>query len=177
MIFHHIYLMNTFFSRPFQQINWSATIMFALGFWLSSSLVFDCLVIPGLLSSGMMNQDGFATAGYTIFGTFNHIELICAALVLAGSLVWNYRSSLGQIKIDRSVLFAGILLAIAIIYTYILTPQMSAWGMSLTSSESVEQIAMPMKTMHIAYWSLEATKLILATSLLSKFYRSSCRLV
>ncbi len=181
MVFHiiisHIHIMNTFFSRPFQQINWSATIMFALGFWLSSSLVFDCLVIPGLLSSGMMNQDGFATAGYTIFGTFNHIELICGALVLAGSLVWNYGSSIGQIKIDRSVLFAGILLAIAIIYTYILTPQMSAWGMSLTSAESVEQITMPMKTMHIAYWSLEATKLIIATSLLSKFYRSSCRLV
>ena len=79
--------MNTFFSRHFQQINWSATTMFALGFWLSSSLVFDCLVIPGLLSSGMMSQDGFATAGYTIFGTFNHIELICAALVLAGRIL------------------------------------------------------------------------------------------
>ena len=169
--------MNTFLSRHFQQINWSAIIMFALGFWLSSSLVFDCLVIPGLLSSGMMNQDGFATAGYTIFGTFNHVELICAALVLAGSLVWNYSSSLGQVKIDRSVLFAGILLAIAIIYTYILTPQMSAWGMTLNSSESLEPITMPMKTMHILYWSLEAVKLILATSLLSKFYRSSCRLV
>ena len=169
--------MNTFLSRHFQQINWSAIIMFALGFWLSSSLVFDCLVIPGLLSSGMMNQDGFATAGYTIFGTFNHIELICAALVLAGSLVWNYSSTLGQVKIDRSVLFAGILLAIAIIYTYILTPQMSAWGMTLNSSESLEPITMPMKTMHILYWSLEAAKLILATSLLSKFYRSSCRLV
>lgn len=169
--------MNTFFSRPFQQLNWSAIIMFALGFWLSSSLVFDCLVIPGLLSSGMMNQDGFASAGYTIFGTFNHVELICAALVLAGSLVWNYSSSLGQIKIDRSVLFAGILLAIAIIYTYILTPQMSAWGMSLNSSESLGEIAMPMRTMHIAYWSLEVTKLIIATILLSRFYRSSCRLI
>ena len=169
--------MNTFFSRHFQQINWSAITMFALGFWLSSSLVFDCLVIPGLLSSGMMNQDGFASAGYTIFGTFNHVELICAAIVLAGSLVWNYSSSLGQLKIDRSILFAGILLAIAIIYTYILTPQMSAWGMSLNSYESLEQITMPMKTMHIAYWSLEVTKLILASSLLSKFYRSSCRLV
>ncbi|MGK7892522.1 MAG: hypothetical protein AB4372_02430 [Xenococcus sp. (in: cyanobacteria)] len=169
--------MNTFSSRPFQRINWSATIMFALGFWLSSSLVFDCLVIPGLLSSGMMSQDGFASAGYTIFGTFNHIELICAALVLAGTLVCNYSTGLSQIKIDRSVLFAGILLGIAIIYTYILTPQMSAWGMSLTSYESVEQIAVPMKTMHIIYWSLEATKLIIATSLLSKFYRNSCRLV
>ncbi|MDJ0897978.1 MAG: hypothetical protein QNJ55_04145 [Xenococcus sp. MO_188.B8] len=166
-----------FFSRHVQQINWSAIIMFALGFWLSSSLVFDCLVIPGLLSSGMMSQDGFASAGYTIFGTFNHVELICAAIILAGSLVWNYSSSLGQLKIDRSIWFAGMLLAIAIIYTYILTPQMSAWGMSLTSSESMERITMPMKTMHIAYWSLEATKLILATSLLSKFYRSSCRLV
>lgn len=169
--------MNTFPSRRFQRINWPATIMFALGFWLSGSLVFDCLVIPGLLTSGMMSQNGFASAGYTIFGTFNHVELICAALVLAGSLVWNYSSSLGQVKIDRSVLFAGFLLVIAIIYTYILTPQMSAWGMSLTGSESLEQMAMPMKTMHVAYWSLEVTKLVLATSLLKKFYRGACNLV
>ncbi|MEM9273136.1 MAG: hypothetical protein AAGA80_09270 [Cyanobacteria bacterium P01_F01_bin.143] len=169
--------MNTFSSRRFQQINWSATIMFALGFWLSGSLVFDCLVIPGLLTSGMMNQTGFASAGYTIFGTFNHVELVCAALVLAGSLVWNYSSNLGQLKVDRSILFAGILLAIAIIYTYFLTPQMSAWGMSLTGSESLEQMAMPMKTMHVAYWALEVTKLTVAATLLSKFYRSSCSLV
>lgn len=169
--------MNTFSSRRFQQINWSATIMFALGFWLSGSLVFDCLVIPGLLTSGMMSQNGFASAGYTIFGTFNHVELICAALILAGSLVWNYSSNLGKFKLDRSILFAGILLAIAIIYTYLLTPQMSAWGMSLTGSESLEQMAMPMKTMHIAYWVLEVTKLTVAASLLSKFYRSSCSLV
>jgi len=169
--------MNTLPSRRFQQVNWSATIMFALGFWLSGSLVFDCLVIPGLLTSGMMSQGGFASAGYTIFGTFNHVELICAALVLAGSLVWNYSSHLGQVKIDRSILFAGFLMAIAIVYTYILTPQMSAWGMSLTGSESLEQMAMPMKMMHIAYWGLEVTKLILATSLLSKFYRNSCSLV
>ena len=169
--------MNTFLPRPFQQINWSATSMFALGFWLSSSLVFDCLVIPGLLASGMMSQDGFASAGYTIFGTFNHVELICAALVLAAILVGNFSRNLGHLKFDRSILFSVVLLVIAIIYTYILTPQMSAWGMSLTSTESIEQIAMPMKTMHILYWSLEAIKLVLATSLLSKLYRSSCSLV
>ena len=169
--------MNTSLPRPFQQINWSAISMFALGFWLSSRLVFDCLVIPGLLASGMMSQGGFASAGYTIFGTFNHVELICAALVLAAILVENFGRNLGHLKIDRSTLFAAILLVIAAVYTYILTPELSAWGMSLANSESLEQIAMPMKTMHIFYWSLEVIKLVLATSLLSKFYRSSCRLV
>ena len=169
--------MNTISLKRFKDVNWQATVMFALGFWLSASLVFDCLIIPGLFSAGMMAESGFASASYVIFGTFNRIELLCAAIVLAGSLVLNYRHNLSQIKIDRSAIFAGLLMAIAIVYTYVMIPQMSALGMSLNGLEAQELLADSMITMHVFYWTLEASKLILGTVLLSKFYRNSCSLV
>ena len=169
--------MNTISLKRFRVVNWQAMAMFALGFWLSASLVFDCLIIPGLLSAGMMAESGFASASYVIFGTFSHVELLCAAIVLAGSLVLNYRHNLSQIKIDKPVIIAGFLMAIAISYTYVMIPQMSALGMSLNGLESQELLADSMITMHAIYWVLEASKLILGTTLLSKFYRSSCSLL
>ena len=56
--------MNSIDFKRFNHINWSAIVLFALGFWLSASLLLDCVVIPGLLTSGMMNQEGFPSAGY-----------------------------------------------------------------------------------------------------------------
>ena len=169
--------MNTVPLKRFKVVNWQAIAMFALGFWLSASLVFDCLVIPGLLSAGMMEESGFASASYLIFGTFNHVELLCAALVLASSLVFSYRHNLSTIKLDKSIVIAGFLMAIAICYTYILTPQMSALGMSLDGFNNQELLANSMMTMHVIYWVLEASKLVLGTLLLNKFYRSSCSLM
>ena len=167
--------MNTLPLKRFREVNWQALAMFALGFWLSASLLIDCVIIPGLLSAGMMQEAGFAGASYLIFGAFNHLELLCAGLVLASILVINYRQSV--IKLDKSVIFAGFLLAIAITYTYVITPQMSALGMSLNEFNGTELLANSMSRMHIVYWILEASKLILGTALLSKLYRSSCSLV
>ena len=169
--------MNTFASPDSKPINWSGIIMFVLGFWLSSSLLFDCVIIPSLLGSGMMNTPSFASASYLLFGIFNHIELLCAAVVLAGYLVFRYGDRLSTYADNKSIVTASILLVIALVYTYILTPQMSSMGMSLNQFESAEVMSNSMTIMHIAYWSLEALKLIAGTVLLRNCYRNSCRIV
>ena len=166
--------MNTLSVKRFKAVNWQAMAMFALGFWLSASLLLDCLIIPGLLSAGMMNEAGFASASYSIFGAFNHVELLCAAVVLASSLVINYSRNLSRIRLDKSLVIAGFLLAIAACYTYVIMPQMSALGMSLNEFNGTEVVGNSMMTMHVVYWTLEASKLILGTALLNKFYRNSC---
>ena len=169
--------MNALSSRPSKSINWPAIVMFALGFWLSASLVFDALIIPGLLKSGMMNESGFASAGYLIFGTFNHVELLCAALVLAGCLVFRYGENITATITNKSVAIAGVMLLIALAYTYILTPQMSSMGLSLNQFESTKTLTDSMTVMHLAYWGLEAVKLIAGTVLLRACYRNSCSIV
>ena len=169
--------MNSFTPRSSQPINWSAIVRFAWGFWLSASLVLDLLVIPGLLKTGMMNEAGFASASYLIFGTFNHVELLCAAVVLAGFLVFQYGDRVVTNINHKSVVIAGLLLIIALVYTYILIPQMSSMGMTLDTFESTRTLPSSMMTMHITYWSLEVIKLLGATILLRNCYRNSCSLV
>ena len=165
---------------PFNKIkpvSWSTVIMFVLGFWLSGSLVLDCLIVPGMMTSGMMQEPGFASAGYLIFGTFNHIELLCAATVLAGCLVYRYGYRLNS-EIDRKAIFvASILLVISLAYTYVFTPQMSSMGMTLDLFTTVKTAPSSMAVMHLAYWSLEAIKLIAAATLLRTFFRNSCSIV
>lgn len=166
--------MQGFSPRNSTPANWSTVIMFALGFWLSGSLIFDFLVVPGMLTTGMMNEPGFASAGYVIFGTFNHLELICAATVLAGCLVYRYGNNLVNAIDDRSVLLASGLLIIALAYTYVLTPQMSSMGMSLDLFATAKVMPSAMTPMHLVYWSLEIAKLFGAAVLLRLFYRNSC---
>lgn len=168
--------MNSLPVKRFSHVNWSGIALFALGFWLSASLLLDCLVIPGLLTSGMMNQDGFASAGYLIFGTFNHVELICSALVLTGCLVLNYQKTQTVGNLDKYVFAAISLVAIALTYTYFLTPQMSSLGLSLNNFSNLQTGVDSMGMMHIAYWVLEIIKIVVGTTLLSKFYRNSCTL-
>lgn len=168
--------MNTLPLKRFREVNWQALAMFALGFWLSASLLIDCVIIPGLLSAGMMEEAGFAGASYIIFGAFNHLELLSGALVLASILTIKYRQEF-VIKIDKSVIIAACLLAIALAYTYLITPQMSALGMPLNEFNGTELLAGSMSRMHVVYWLLEGSKLVLGTVLLSKLYRSSCSLV
>lgn len=163
--------------RNSKTANWSTIIMFALGFWLSASFVFDFLVVPGMMNSGMMNESGFASAGYMIFGAFNHVELLCAATVLAGCLVYRYGCGFTSKINTKSVAIASVLLLIALAYTYILTPQMSSLGMQLNLFAVADTASNSMTTMHVAYWSLEFTKLVAASALLRIFYRNSCSIV
>ena len=160
--------------RNSKSVNWSTAIMFALGFWLSGSLVFDFLVVPGMLTTGMMNEPGFASAGYVIFGTFNHVELLCAATVLAGCFVYRFGSNAVSNVNNKSVLLASALMVIALAYTYILTPQMSSLGMSLDMFATAKVTPAAMTPMHFTYWGLEVVKLVGASFLLRLFYRNSC---
>jgi hypothetical protein len=154
-----------------KQINWSALVMFALGFWLSASLVLDLVVIPGLAATGMMNQSGFASAGYVIYGIFNKIELLCAALVLSGCLVLNRDRK----QIQTNILGA-VLLIIALAYTYILIPQMLGIGMQVNMWESSSAMPTSAMIMHGGYWCLELVKFAIGTILLRSCYRQSCTL-
>jgi hypothetical protein len=156
------------------RFNWSIPILMVLAFWLSGSLVLDLAIIPALYASGMMAQSGFASTGYLIFGTFNHLELLCAGLVLTGCLVLCRQHLLTPHHSRRSLLLSILLLTIAIIYTYVLTPQMSGLGMQLNIFESV---TMPpaMIEMHGGYWGLEVLKLVAGATLLRWFYLDSAR--
>ena len=160
--------------RNSKSVNWSTAIMFALAFWLSGSLVFDFLVVPGMLTTGMMNEPGFASAGYVIFGTFNHIELLCAATVLAGCFVYRFGSNAASNVNNKSVLLATALMVIALAYTYILTPQISSLGMQLDMFATAKVMPTAMIPMHLTYWGLEVVKLVGASFLLRLFYRNSC---
>jgi hypothetical protein len=169
--------MNTISERSLRPINWSPIVMFTLGFWLSGSLIIDLIIIPSLSAAGMMNQTGFASAGYLLFGIFNRIELVCAALVLTGFLIFCRHHTLSHSKQSWSIPLAGFLFAIAFIDTYLLTPQLSAWGLQLSLFEAVKTMPSVMISLHEGYWVLEAAKLLIGTTLLRWCYRESCSLL
>jgi hypothetical protein len=127
--------------------------------------------MPGLYASGMMSQSGFATAGYLIFWIFNRIELLCAALVLTGVLVVKRTQNTLVSQSRNAIGLAMILLTIALIFTYILTPQMSALGLNLEVFDPVASVPASMGLLHETYWILEVIKLIAGGTVLSFFYR------
>ncbi len=146
--------------------------MGSLGFWLSGSLLLDLVIMPMLWATGMMESSGFASAGYSIFWTFNRVELLCAAAALSG--IW----ALGNI--DSASVYAGakvrmaatMVLAIAVSYTFILTPYMSGLGLDLDIFATTKSLPADMNQMHSIYWVLEASKIGIIgmlLGLLSKF--------
>ena len=168
--------MTTFVSRPYRRAQWQSICLIALGLWLSASLVFDFLVVPSLFESGMMESSDFASFSYIIFGNFNHLELLGAGIILGSTLAVNYRQNLSRIKLDSSVVISAVLMAIALLYTYFLTPQMSALGMNLNQFGTQELAGNPLLGIHLIYWLLELSKLALGTFLLNKIYGNSCEL-
>lgn len=169
--------MNTISDRSFQRINWSALVMFTLGFWLSTSLLLDAVIIPSLSAAGMMNQQIFASASYLLFGIFNRIELVCAAIILTGFLVFRRHHSLSHLREGWSIALATVLLVITLIYTYILTPQMSSLGLQLNLADAPQAMSPEMISMHGSYWFLEAIKFFAGLTLLRWCYRDSCELM
>ncbi len=168
--------MNADFGVGVKRPTWQTIVMFALGFWLSGSLLLDFVIMPGLSAAGMMSQPSAATAGYSIFWIFNRIELLCAALVLASLLALRGTSSL-YLQVRRwSIFLSLLLLAIALIYTYIMTPQMSALALQLNLLEPVTGMPEGMMPMLEGYWVLEAIKLAVGTTLLSWCYYDSRKL-
>jgi len=123
--------------------------------------------MPSLYVSGMMTQAGFATAGYLIFWNFNRIELLSAALVLTGILVLGGMQLAATNWHRNAISLSVLLLAVSLIETYFLTPQMCATGLDLNLFESVAEIPATMNQLHAGYWVLEAVKLVAGGTLLN----------
>ena len=145
---------------------WQNIAIGSLGFWLSGSLILDLVVMPTMWATGMMESSGFASASYSIFWIFNRVELVCAAAAL--STIW----ALSQINPSNLVknrqMFAGavMLMAIALSYTFILTPYMSGLGFDADIFTTTKSLPAEMDQMHSIYWVLEASKLAIVGMLL-----------
>lgn len=168
--------MNAVFDNGLKRPVWHTFAMFALGFWLSGSLLVDFVLMPTLSTAGMMNQASFATAGYSIFWIFNRIELLCAGVVLASLLALRGTSHLYRHVRRWSIFLSVVLLTIAIIFTYIMTPQMSALAIQLNAFDPVNGMPAGMMPMQEGYWLLEAIKLVAGGIVLSWCYQDSQRL-
>lgn len=157
-------------SRDLSSAGWKKVLVLVLAFWLSSSLMLDGLVMPSMYVSGMMTEPGFAAAGYSLFWMFNRVELLCAALVLTSVLILRYRRHLWNRPGQLTVLLSALLLAIALIDTYALTPQMSALGLQLNWFTSSDTPAL-MNQLHLGYWLLDCLKLVTCGMLLWVYNR------
>lgn len=163
--------MSSISSLQLKRPGWQTVVIFTLTFWLSTSLVLDLVIMPGLYASGMMSQTGFATAGYLIFWIFNRIELLCAALILTGVLVLKRTQNTLISQSRNAIPLSIILLTIALIFTYVMTPHMSALGLNLTVFEPVSSVPSSMGLLHESYWILEVIKLITGGAVISLFYQ------
>lgn len=159
--------MNAISNVEFKRPIWQTAVTLTLGFWLSASIVLDWVIMPSLYLSGMMTQAGFATAGYAIFWNFNRIELLSAGIILTGVLAMTKTHSWRR----GTVVLAVLLLAVSLVNTYFLTPQMSAIGVQLNLFETATTIPAQMNLLHGGYWVLEAVKLLAGGTLLSRCYR------
>lgn len=143
---------NIEFKRPI----WHTVLTLTLGFWLSASLFLDWVIMPSMYFSGMMTLDSFASAGYSIFWSFNRIELLSAAVVLTSILVL----SKTQLRWYTGVAALSVgLLSISLAVTYFLTPQMCATGIDLNLFDTAFTVPASMNLLHGLYWSFEAFKL------------------
>lgn len=152
-----------------QKQSWVFFLVLVLGLWLGGSLAVDCLVMPGLYATGMMSQPDFAIAGSTLFGWLNHAELLLGAVVLTGVLV--LAQSVNLEHRGRAIAQAAVLLAIPLLYTYLITPEMTALGAQLELFGDRPEIPQTMTWLHGSYWVLELLKLGLAFTLFRQIDR------
>jgi hypothetical protein len=150
---------------------WLPWVLAIVAFWLSSSLLLDLLVMPVMYTTGMMQEPGFAAASYSLFEVFNHMELLCAGLVLTGLLALRCPPDSFGIVVSGSrcrwaVSIGVALFGVVLLYIYGLTPAMGAQGIQL---DVLGPAATPhMDGLHGLYWGLECVKLA-GLSLLVRF--------
>lgn len=155
-----------------QLLPWQQLVLLTLAGWFGASLLLDLLVMPTLYSGGMMTQSGFASTGYALFESFNHVELLLGSVVLTGLMVVVQQQdstmpNQGETSHWRVLWPALLLFSIPLLYTYGLTPYMSALGLPLTEAAEVPS---SMDAMHGLYWGLEMMKVSMISLLL---YRMS----
>lgn len=165
--------MTAFSSLKIERPAWQTIVTCILALWLGGSLVLDTVVFPSLWAAGMMTQPGFASAGYLTFGLFNHCELMLAGLTMTGVLVLNRSHHFGAIRERRAIGLSVVLLTVAIVDTYLMTPHMSALGMQLNLFAPTLETPAGMLPMHLGYWAIELIKLGSAGWLLGLCNRNS----
>ncbi|MGB3614439.1 MAG: DUF4149 domain-containing protein [Elainellaceae cyanobacterium] len=142
--------------------NWQRVILATAILWLGGSLVLDLIVMPTLYTAGMMTDPSFTPMGSTLFSSFNHVEVISAALLLTATLAL-YRQTLKAGVL--AITFAVMLFGISLFYTYGLTPDMIATGAQLNLLKTAG-IPHSMDVMHGEYFGLELVKLGLVVGLM-----------
>lgn len=154
-----------------QATTWQTLVLLTLAVWLGASLLLDLVIMPSLYAAGMTSQPGFAIAGHFIFSIFNRIELVIAAMVATGFLILA-KSGSGLPGLKRYLILplTFLLLAVPLIYTYVLTPEMSAIGMQLNLIESARSPVCQISPWHQLYWGLEVLKLGLCGALLTQLF-------
>ncbi|EAW36944.1 DUF4149 domain-containing protein [Lyngbya sp. PCC 8106] len=152
--------MTTFSKVEYNPSRWLTVILITLALWMGGSMVLDFVIMPSMYMTGMMNQSEFASAGSMIFSAFNRVEILCAAVGLTGLMALGITLPEGFSNRIRtlSILAVG-LLAIALTYTYGLTPQMTALGLNLNLFNPVTEVPTGMNQLHFSYFSLELIKL------------------
>lgn len=163
--------MNTLSYPSSQRSLWKVALFLTLAFWLSSSLMLDGIVMPSLYVSGMMTSPDFATTGYSLFWIFNRVELLCAAVVFTSVLVSRYVRNPLHRPGFLTILLSALLLAISLIDTYGLTPQMGALGINLNWLNPATEVPVGMDQLHTGYWLLEMLKIGASASLLWTYSR------
>ncbi|MEM7772830.1 MAG: DUF4149 domain-containing protein [Cyanobacteria bacterium P01_A01_bin.37] len=161
----------SFSSSSSGRLTWQMIVLLTLAFWLGGSLLLDLVIMPGMYAAGMMAAPNFATAGYSIFWIFNRVELVCAATILTGVFALSHYFQANQLN-RWAIALAGVMLAIALVATYWLTPEMSALGIHLSESEAVEAAPVAMNLMHGGYFALDFLKVVLGSVLAGICVRS-----
>lgn len=160
---------------------WKTFVLITLALWLGGSLILDTVLMPILYVSGMMTEPGFATTGYSMFWVFNRIELVFAALILTGAFVQYFQQKTQQETQQEPIdlwgqqllMLSAVMFDLALIYTYGLTPQMSALGAQLNLFNLSVEPPVLMNVLHSGYWLLEILKLAIGGWLISLWYRSA----
>jgi len=140
---------------------WQRVILVTAILWLGGSLVLDLIVMPTLYTAGMMTDPSFTPMGSTLFSSFNHVEVVWAALLLTATLAL-YRRTLKAGVL--AITFAAMLFGLSLFYTYGLTPDMIALGAHLNLLKTAG-IPHSMNVMHGEYFGLELAKLGLVMGL------------
>ncbi len=157
-------------SVPSQLLLSHRVLGFALALWLGGSALLDFIVMPTLYFTGMMDSSNFASAGESLFLTFNNLEIILGAIVLAAVLAHRHEPN---IEAHRSLGGLGlplVMLTVALLYRYLLTPQMAGIGLQLDWMVD-STIPASMMMMHAGYWLMEGVKLTAGIVLLNRCFR------
>lgn len=166
--------MTTLSQRQSHPSRWMTLILIALGFWISSSLVIDLVIMPSLSAEGMMNQPGFAAAGFSMFSIFNHLEILCAAIGLTSLIALGTTLPEGfSNRIRTLISLSTVLLAIALVYTYGLTPEMSGLSLNLNLFNTTTEVPAGMNQLHLSYFGLEFLKFTLVGIILGWCFRNN----